>query len=118
MFRARVLLLFALATAAPLAARPADPVPLPVLDLWPKAAPGEKGDLGDEKVITRKGTDAVTSITNVSRPTVAVYRPATDKNTGAAVVVAPGGGYTNLAWEHEGTMSASGSGPSASPGSC
>ena len=71
--------------------------------MWPKGAPGEKGDLGDEKSTTGKG-GGVTSITNVSKPTLTVYRPAKEKNTGAAVVVAPGGGYNVLAWEHEGTM--------------
>jgi|GEM_PF-166779 len=86
----------------PLLASSADS--LPVLNVWPKAAPGEKGDLGDEKQTKAKGRDAITSITNVSTPTLTIYRPAKDKNTGAAIVVAPGGGYTNLAWEHEGTM--------------
>lgn len=86
----------------PLLASSADP--LPVLNVWPKAAPGEKGDLGDEKHTKAKGRDVVTSITNVSTPTLTIYRPAKDKNTGAAIVVAPGGGYNVLAWEHEGTM--------------
>ena len=97
----RRLSLFAL-LLAPLLARAADP--LPVLDVWPKGAPGEKLDIGDEKVTTAKGRDAITSITNVSKPTLTIYRPAKEKNTGAAVVIAPGGGYNNLAWEHEGTM--------------
>lgn len=96
----RRLSLFAL-LLAPLLARAADP--LPVLDVWPKGAPGEKGDLGDEKPTTGK-SGGVTSITNVSKPTLTIYRPAKEKNTGAAVVIAPGGGYNVLAWEHEGTM--------------
>ena len=96
----RALSLFAL-LLVPLLAHAADP--LPVLDVWPKAAPGEKGDIGAEKATTGKG-GWVVSITNVSKPTLTVYRPAKDNNTGAAVVVAPGGGYNNLAWEHEGTM--------------
>jgi gluconolactonase len=86
----------------PLVASSADP--LPVLNVWPKAAPGEKGGLGDEKQTKAKGRDAITSITNVSTPTLTVYKPAKDKDTGAAVVIAPGGGYNVLAWEHEGTM--------------
>jgi gluconolactonase len=102
MVRSMCLRVIILMAAVPLCACSADP--LPVLDVWPKAAPGEKGDLGDEKITTGKGTNVVKSITNVSKPTITVYQPANDKNTGAAVVVAPGGGYTNLAWEHEGTM--------------
>ncbi len=101
MFRTRLLIAFTLTAVVPLFARSADP--LPVLDVWPKAAPGEKGNVGEEKATTGKNGN-VTSITNVSKPTLTIYRPAKDKNTGAAVVVAPGGGYNNLAWEHEGTM--------------
>lgn len=102
MFRTRLLIVFALAALAPLLARSADP--LPVLDVWPKGAPGEKGDIGEEKATPAKGRDAITSITNVSKPTLTVYRPSKEKNTGVAVVIAPGGGYNVLAWEHEGTM--------------
>ncbi|MFM8273885.1 MAG: SMP-30/gluconolactonase/LRE family protein [Gemmata sp.] len=101
MFRYRLLAAFALAALVPLMARSADP--LPVLDVWPKGAPGEKGNVGEEKQTVGK-SGGVTSITNVSKPTLTVYAPAKDKSTGAAVIVAPGGGYNNLAWEHEGTM--------------
>ena len=52
----------------------------------------------------RKNSEVITSITNVSKPTLTVSRPEPDKNTGVAVLVFPGGGYNNLAWEHEGTM--------------
>ena len=41
-------------------------------------------------------------ITNVTRPTLTVYRPAADKNTGTAMVICPGGGYWDLFWELEG----------------
>ena len=40
-------------------------------------------------------------VTNVSEPTLSVYRP--EKQNGTAVVVCPGGGYSILAIEHEGT---------------
>jgi gluconolactonase len=102
MLRTRLFAALAFLLLLPLLVRSADPGP--ALAVWPKGAPGEKGNIGDEKHTTAKGRDAVVSITNVSTPTLTVYRPAKDKNTGAAVVVAPGGGYTNLAWEHEGTM--------------
>src|SRR5262249_40595633 len=35
-------------------------------------------------------------------PTLTVYRPASDRNTGAAVLIAPGGGYNILAFDLEG----------------
>src|SRR5262249_12975298 len=41
-------------------------------------------------------------VSHVSRPTLTVYSP-TGKNTGAAVVVFPGGGYQILAIDLEGT---------------
>jgi gluconolactonase len=98
----RTIRLVALAAALVLTARAtALPPPLPV---WPKGAPGEKGELGEEKQTPAKGRDAVVSITNVSTPTLTIYAPPKDKNTGAAVIIAPGGGYNVLAWEHEGTM--------------
>jgi acetyl esterase/lipase len=69
-----------------------------VLDLWPGKPPGEV-PAGEEKISGRPGGR---NLTNISHPTLTVYRPAPDKNTGAAVVIAPGGGYNVLAWDHEG----------------
>jgi acetyl esterase/lipase len=74
-----------------------------VLDVWPGKAPGEKGDIGEEKFVEPKPGEAtnVKRLTNVSKPTLTVYRP--EKNdTGAAVLIAPGGGYNILAWDKEG----------------
>lgn len=78
--------------------------PPTVLELWPGKAPGEKGDIGDEKVEGPKPGEKtpIKRLTNVSKPTISVYRPAKDKDTGTAIVIAPGGGYNVLAWEHEG----------------
>jgi acetyl esterase/lipase len=42
-------------------------------------------------------------VTNVSRPTLAVYSPEPSKNTGAAALVFPGGSYVRLAFNLEGT---------------
>ena len=41
-------------------------------------------------------------ITNVTKPTLMVYLPPKEQNTGAAVVICPGGGYHELFWELEG----------------
>ena len=60
---------------------------------------------GPEKTWTSKGLVAgrpVTGVSNVSRPTMTVYSPK-GKNTGAAVVVFPGGGFRMLAIDLEGT---------------
>lgn len=87
--------LFVLVLTQPLVAADA---PL-VLDLWPDKVPGETQPIGDEKIEGEKGSRR---ISNVSRPTITVYRPAQDKQTDVAVVIAPGGGYNILAWDHEG----------------
>ncbi|HZT82588.1 MAG TPA: alpha/beta hydrolase, partial [Gemmataceae bacterium] len=70
-----------------------------VLDVWPTNPPGDTADVGAEKMTE---TNHVKRVTNVARPTLTVFRPAQDKDTGAAVVIAPGGGYSILAWDLEG----------------
>ena len=41
-------------------------------------------------------------IRNVTRPTLTIYRPEREKNTGTAMIICPGGGYWDLYWELEG----------------
>lgn len=74
------------------------------IELWPGKPPGETGTVGEEKTKTqtRGGREVVTSVTNVSTPALYVYKAPRESATGVAVVVCPGGGYTNLAWDHEG----------------
>ena len=45
----------------------------------------------------------IIKLTNVSEPTLAVYKPETPANSKAAVLVFPGGGYKILAYDLEGT---------------
>jgi acetyl esterase/lipase len=81
-----------------------------VVELWPGKVPDEAGNIGPEKVLmspkfTKKEvevTDSTRLVTNVSKPTITIYRPAKEKDTGAAVLICPGGGYWNLFWELEG----------------
>jgi acetyl esterase/lipase len=71
------------------------------LDVWPGPAPGEEGgSVGEEKVERTDGT--IRSVTNVTKPTLTVYRPDHEDATDVAIVVCPGGGYNMLAWDHEG----------------
>ena len=72
----------------------------PTLDVWPGQAPGEKGDVGQEKLLPPQGTKPVQRLTNVSKPTITLYRP--EKPNGAAVLICPGGGYSILAMDLEG----------------
>jgi acetyl esterase/lipase len=94
-------LLLSAAASAP-AAEPA------VIPLWPGQAPGEPADFkpAEEKFVQPKAGEKnpISRLTDIAKPTISVYRPAKDKDTGAAVIVAPGGGYNILAWSHEGTQ--------------
>jgi acetyl esterase/lipase len=82
--------------------------PANIIDLWPKGAPGEKGDVGEERDMTKPADGLIAGkpvirLGNVSKPTISIYRPSADRATGAAVVVCPGGGYHILAMDLEGT---------------
>lgn len=75
--------------------------------IWPGAAPDPQPVPGPEKVETTGNTSLVAGhpwvkVENVTRPTMTVYSPK-GLNTGAAVVVFPGGGYQILAIDLEGT---------------
>ena len=75
--------------------------------IWPGRAPDAQPVAGPEVTTTRTkdhfvGDRPWTYISNVSRPTMTVYSPQ-GKNTGAAVIVFPGGGYQILAIDLEGT---------------
>jgi acetyl esterase/lipase len=75
--------------------------------IWPASAPDPQPVAGPEysetsgKDFLPGGRPAV-GVSDVTRPTMTVYSP-TGKNTGAAVVVFPGGGYQVLAIDLEGT---------------
>jgi len=88
-----------LGLAAPLTAAE----PILALDVWPGKVPGEDGSIGPERFQDQKpGEKPVKRLTNVTHPTLSVFRPARDRDTGAAVVICPGGGYSILAWDLEG----------------
>ncbi len=65
------------------------------IPVWSSSVP-------DSQLITGTETYKDEMVFNVSKPTITVYSPATN-NTGAAVIVFPGGGYNKLAIELEGS---------------
>jgi acetyl esterase/lipase len=75
--------------------------------IWPGGVPDAQPVTGQE-VATTTGKESLVAgmpwvaVEKVSRPTMTVYAPK-GKNTGAAVVVFPGGGYQILAIDLEGT---------------
>lgn len=73
--------------------------------IWPSAAPDGKPVPGQETEGRTRNLVAGQPwmwVANVTRPTMTVYAP-NGKNTGAAVVVLPGGGFEVLAIDLEGT---------------
>jgi acetyl esterase/lipase len=76
--------------------------------IWPGTPPDAQPLPGPEYALTKSNDrpqfagKPVTGVYNVSRPTMTVYAPR-GKNTGAAVVVFPGGGFQVLAIDLEGT---------------
>lgn len=78
-----------------------------VLTLWPNGAPDATPAAGPEQDTSTPTTGNIAGrplvrLGNVSTPTLTLYKP-TATNTGAAVVVFPGGGYSILAIDLEGT---------------
>lgn len=81
-----------------------------VIELWPGSPPDEPGKIGPERVhlskpVDRKQVEVMEPtrlVTSVSKPTLTVFRPAKDKDTGTAVLICPGGGYWDLYWQLEG----------------
>jgi acetyl esterase/lipase len=68
--------------------------------LWPNGAPGSEGKTGADSLrITDQGDHV---ITNINKPSIAAYLPAAGKGTGVAVIIAPGGGHSELWITHEG----------------
>jgi acetyl esterase/lipase len=68
--------------------------------LWPNGAPGSEGKTAEEA--TRVSPQGDHIISSVHRPSITVYLPSKETATGAAVVIAPGGGHSELWVDHEG----------------
>jgi acetyl esterase/lipase len=101
-----VALLIGLFAAGPAAAQTPT-----VVNVWPgKPADDNADSIGAEKFFELKvggkpyhvGGKPTKWLTNVTTPTLTIYRPAKERDTGAAVLIAPGGGYHNLGWDVEG----------------
>lgn len=77
----------------------------PVIDVWPGKAPGETKEIGPEELRPPQAKQRadVQRLTNVSKPTLTLYQPPQDKRNGAGVIICPGGAYSHLAWDLEGT---------------
>lgn len=78
----------------------AEPPSRPTFDLWPGMAPGQTNVLeGTEK----PSKDTIIRLGDVTRPNLTLYRVDKSDKAVPAVVVCPGGGYSILAMNLEGT---------------
>src|SRR5262245_29470538 len=90
-----VLSISCLSLAAPIYAQQ------PVIPLYPGVAPGSEN--AKQKEVSFVNPDKQTRIRNVTQPTLTAYLPERGKANGAAIIVAPGGGFKHLAMEKEGS---------------
>ena len=81
-----------------------------VVEVWPGKVPDESGNISGERFrmspkLDRRQVEVpepTQMITDVAKPGITIYRPARDKDSGAAMLICPGGGYWNLYWQLEG----------------
>lgn len=71
------------------------------INLWPNTVPGVKTDQKETKQPSRR--DGVTRISHVSNPSITVFRAHKTTTPTPGVVICPGGGYSILAIDKEGT---------------
>ncbi len=69
------------------------------LKLWPDGPPNQNTPPAEERYYENRGT---MRFENISEAELFVYLPEAEKNTGAAVVICPGGAYWVEAIDHEG----------------
>lgn len=75
----------------------------PPVALWPAGLPDGGRWAGALAVpVVEEARDGGATLWNVTRPTLQAYLPAKGQGNGAAVIVAPGGGFRMLAIRHEG----------------
>lgn len=89
----------ALATAASLFAAESTPTRIA---LWPNGAPGSEGKTAGEIVEGPEKTHDNTRVHSIHNPSITVFLPDRAKATGAAFIIAPGGGHRFLSIDTEG----------------
>ena len=75
-----------------------------ILPLWPGGAPGFESLKDKKEVITEPAkTGDSLKVSAIHNPSLILYLPRKEKATGAAMIVAPGGGHRFLSIDTEGT---------------
>lgn len=76
-----------------------------VVNLWPAGSPTLQG-ANEKELLSPPNVQPgqrINSIKNVHTPSIEVHLAPADKATGTAMIVAPGGGHSQLVWGSEGT---------------
>lgn len=73
-----------------------------ILPLWPEGIPCQN----DLQISITERADIGRVIGSVHEPELVAYLPAASQRNGTSVVICPGGGYTILAWDWEGSTMA------------
>jgi len=78
-----------------------------VIDIWPGLAPGETTRETGTKLARRaKENPPATRVKDITRPQLHVFQPAVGKRNGTAVLIFPGGGYSYVVTDKEGSEAA------------
>ena len=75
----------------------------PEIPLWANGAPGSEGKTAKEVDEPPNKDHAYLKVTSVNNPSITVFLPPPGTATGAAIVIAPGGGHQFLNFDQEGT---------------
>ncbi len=89
----------------PLIPARADEATPQVVALWPAGSATLQG-AGEKELLSPPNPQPgqrINSIRNVHNPSIEVHLAPADKATGTAIIVAPGGGHSQLVWASEGT---------------
>jgi len=75
----------------------------PEVPLWTNGAPGSEGKTAKEVDEAPNKDHGYLKVTSVHNPSITVFLPPREAATGAAMVIAPGGGHQFLNFDQEGT---------------
>ncbi|TDG37998.1 alpha/beta hydrolase [Pedobacter changchengzhani] len=73
-----------------------------IIPIYPAEIPGAKPTPATYVETTVTRANGTLSVTKVSIPTLTVFKAPKEKANGTAVIICPGGGYSSLAFSHEG----------------
>ncbi|MBL4883813.1 MAG: alpha/beta hydrolase [Planctomycetaceae bacterium] len=78
-----------------------------VIDLWPGLAPGEQTEVTGITLDRRANEDPpATRVKEITKPRIYAYLPSKEKRTGTAVLIFPGGAYSYVVIDKEGSEAA------------